>query len=218
MAKEESTAIVNIAEAMKAELASMAQRVDATPTSFVNLTGKKFTFPDKTEHAGPITCVIIDFINSYSYYDTPYKKGVITEAACHAIGQLTSEMEPLDTSPNKQSAKCSTCPQNQWGSGAGDGKACTNNRILAVVAPDKQDSGEILLIKVSPTGIKHFDKYIASIGTKFQVPAWGVVTEISFSDDTFPSLRFNFVEPNKQDDLMKAYSRKGEALSLLTNA
>jgi hypothetical protein len=161
---------------------------------------------------------MIDFINVYAYYDSPYKKGVIAEAACKAVGHIPSEMEPLATSPRKQSEKCSTCPNNQWGSGQGDGKACANSRVLAIVAADNPSEGEIFLVKVSPTGIRHFDKYAATVGTKFQTPLWGVVTELSFSDDSYPSLRFNFIGPVPEDKLAAAYGRKAEATAMLANA
>lgn len=212
---EQSTALVNIQEAMRQDLAALSSRISTSGSSFINLTGKKFTFPDKTSTANPISCVVIDFINSNSYYDTPYKQGVITEAACHAVGQLDSTMEPMATSPRKQAEKCATCDKNQWGSGNGGGKACANNRILAVVAADNIAEGDILLIKAQPTAIKHFDKYAASVGTKFQKPLWSVITELSFSDDAYPSLRFNFVAPVPESELAAAYTRKAEALAML---
>lgn len=213
MSKEQSTALVSMQEAMRNELATLNQRIE-TSSNFVNLSGKKFTFPDKSEHTGPISGVVLDFISLNTFYDTAYKKGTIVEPACKAVGQLPSEMAPSPGVTKPQSQTCAACPQNQWGSGNGDGKACQNTRVLAIVQPDRQKDGDILLIKVSPTGIRHFDKYAASVGSRFQTPLWGVVTEISFSDDTYPSLRFNFLEPNK--DLEGAYSRKNEATGMLT--
>jgi len=218
MAKEESTALVNIQEAMRQELAALGSRIEVSGSSYINLTGKKFTFPDKTEAAGPISGIVIDFTNVYALYEGAFKRGVIQEPVCKAIGTIASEMEPLATVPKKQAEKCATCPQNQWGSGGGEGKACQNSRVLAIVAADNPKDGEIFLVKVSPTGIRHFDKYAATVGTKFQTPLWGVITELSFSDDSYPSLRFNFVGPVPEEKLAEAYGRKAEATAMLANA
>ena len=104
---------------------------------------------------------------------------------------------------------------NQFGSSpTGGGKACKNTRLLAVLPPDADDETEIWTLKVSPTALKNFDGFVASVNRAFQLPPVGVVVTVGFSDaKDYPSLEFTNPQPN--DNVAVHLGRQEEAREML---
>lgn len=69
-------------------------------------------------------------------------------------------------------------------------KACKNSRLLALLPVDADDETPIMVLKVSPTALKAFDSYVASVARSFQLPPLGVVTEIGFDEAVTYTARF----------------------------
>lgn len=207
-------ALVDIRARMAQEIADMASRVGAPGGDAIKVTqDKKFEFPDGTKHAGPIKLVIVDFVSANAFYEGAYDPNNISPPACFAIGTNPTQLIPSDNSPVKQATACSSCPMNQFGS-AGNGKACKNSRVLAVLPPGANADTPLWILKVSPTALKAFDAYVTSIARSFQLPPVGVVTEVSFDESvTYASLRFGNPEPN--EDLEACFARKDEAMARL---
>jgi hypothetical protein len=101
-------------------------------------------------------------------------------------------MAPSPNSPLQQGDMCTTCQQNQFGSSpTGEGKACKNTVLLAVLPTDATDDTPIWLIESSPTAIKHFNSYVTKVARTAKVPINAVTTKIFFDpDSTYASLRF----------------------------
>lgn len=154
---------------------------------------KKFELPNGgvVEH---IEAVIVDFVYRNEYYIGNFNRKDIKPPVCFAISDVSSALEPSVNSPQKQSSSgCATCQQNQFGSSpAGDGKACKNTVMLAVLPPDATEDTPVWVIKTSPTAITHFNKYVAKLASTAQVPVYAVTTKI-FCDpnSTYASLRFD---------------------------
>lgn len=192
---------VSVAEQLKAETDALAARIQAPGGDKIKLTKKKtFKLPDGTEHPGPLSVVIVDFVSMNKFFDRPYKDGEITPAACFALGLEPQNMAPSAKSPDKQSDGCAKCPNNAFGS-KGNGKACGNHRVLALVAGE----GDLALdpkapmwtLEISPTGLKAFDAYVSTVRTQFAVPPIGVITDIFFDPSVdYQSLRFGNPQPN----------------------
>lgn len=177
---------------------------------------KKFKLPDGTVSDGPLSVVILDFVAMNQLYDRPWVEGEAQTPVCMAFGNDPKQLVPYDTSPEKQSEVCKGCWANEWKSHAnGKGKACANTRLLAVVANDTDANSPMLLLKVSKTGVKHFDAYVQSISDEFGSVPVSVVTDIFFdANEEFPTLRFGNPTPN--DNLATHYNRRKAAMARLT--
>ncbi len=158
--------------------------------------------------------VIVDFISVNNFYEGAYDPKNISPPACFAIGTVPTQMAPSINSPARQSDNCAGCPMNQFGS-AGDGKACKNMRRLAVLPPDADEDTPLLILDVSPTGLKSFDGYVRSAASKFNLPPVGLVTQITFAEDvSYASLRFGNPQPN--ENAGAHWERRTEAMDRLT--
>ncbi|WP_025915474.1 hypothetical protein [Herminiimonas sp. CN] len=206
--------IVDIRALLAKEVTDMASRVGAPGGDSIKVTqDKKFEFPDGTKSAGPIKLVIVDFVSANSFYEGAYDPNNISPPACFSIGSNPTQMVPSENSPVKQASACGACPMNQFGS-AGNGKACKNSRVLAVLPPGATADTPLWILKVSPTALKAFDAYVTSVVRSFQLPPVSVVTEVSFDESlTYASLRFGNPEPN--EDLEVCFARKEEAMTRL---
>ena len=67
-----------------------------------------------------------------------------------------------------------------------------------------------LIIRVSPTGLKHFDKYINTLSDMGKHPI-EAVTEIAFEEaEAYPTLRFSPAGSNDNIELMWALKERGQ--------
>ena len=169
VAVKKTGAVVSITEIqnqLKAQAAAINEKV--APASGITIQvsqSKEFKFPDGTK-GDEFECVIVDFTSVNFFYEGEYDKDNITPPACFAVGNNPLQLVPSDNSPNKQNDTCKGCPMNEFGS-AGKGKACKNQRLLAVLPPDATEDTPIWLLKVSPTAIKAFDSYVRSVASAF---------------------------------------------------
>lgn len=187
---------------MAVEAESDAGRVGTGSSgSTISISGGSFTFKE-ADLGEELDVVIVDFININEWYDRPYDPdGELTAAACCAVNRDDSDyMVPFDDSPVKQADECCECEYNEWGSAAnGKGKMCGNKRKLLVVHPDELendvDSIEVAYLRVSPTSIKNFDKYIKGVSKVSKRPSYGVITQMTFDEDfDYPVLEFKPTE------------------------
>lgn len=213
VAKPKGGALVDIKAQMAAELAGLADRTAPASGDKIQLKGKKFKLPDGSE-TDVLNVVIVDFIATNNFYEGAYDPNNISPPACFAIGQIPTNLVPSKNAPVRQSDSCSGCPMNQFGS-SGNGKACKNQRRLAVLPPDADADTPLWVLDVSPTGLKSFDGYVRSTSAKFGVLPIGLITEVTFDDAVdYASLRFGNPEPNENVDVH--WARRGEALERLT--
>jgi hypothetical protein len=206
--------LVSVQEMMKAQLAALANKTAPASGNSIRVTqDKQFVLPDGTKTRGPIQVVVVDFTSRNEYYDGEFDKENISPPACFAIGDNPKALIASDNSPDKQCEDCNSCPMNAFGS-RGKGKACKNTRVLAVMQPDAEKDDPLWTLKVSPTGIKGWDSYAQSVGRQFGVPPAGVVTTVSFDDNSdYPSLKFS--EPEINENAAVAMSRLEDAKAML---
>lgn len=193
--------IVNYDEILAKKAAELANKISKPSGDRIKVTqSKMFKFPDGTQSQGPFEAIILDFVSVNLYYEGTYNRDEVSPPDCFAIGEEVSLLAPSDNSLKKQADTCATCPQNQFKSArTGSGKACKNTRLVAVLPKDFQADTPIWLLSVSPTGIKAFDSYVASIAANFNAPPIKVVTTIGFDPKVdYPSLRFGAPTPNER--------------------
>lgn len=211
--KPSSGAVVSIKDALKAQAAAIGERTQPASGNRIRTKGKNFILPDGSE-AASLDLIIVDFTTVHKFYEGNYDPKNITPPACFAIGTNPRQMTPSDNSPNLQADSCQGCPMNEFGS-AGNGKACKNGRLLAVLPPDADDKSEMWTLEVSPTAIKGFDGYVASVARQFGMPPVSVVTTVSL-DESVDYAKLVFSNPTPNERLEIAYARQAEAQELLS--
>lgn len=213
VAKRPNANVVSIQEQLKKQAADMADRVAPATGIAVSIKNGEFRFPDGRKTKEPIQVVVADFIAANNFYEGKFDPNAITPPGCFALGPNPMKLIPSDNSPNKQSDECRTCPMNEFGSD-GAGKACKNQRVLAVLPPDGDAEAPLWKLVVPPTSVKAWDAYVRSVSSMFQMPPVSVVTTISFDDSVdYPKLIFSDPQPN--ENLEAHFARQAEAKELL---
>lgn len=210
--KKTGKEVLSIQEQLRKELATLKERVDPPSGFKISTKGKVFTLPDGSANDGPLTCVILDWVTANIWFEGLYNPKDIKPPACFAIGRTVSELAPSVHSPKKQHETCKGCPQNEWGSHpqGGKGKACKNTRRLLVAPVDADENTMPWVIDVSPTGLKHFDKYVNTLSDNGRHPI-EMVTDIYFEEsEAFPTLRFKPVKTTPNVELMWALKQHGQ--------
>ena len=169
--------------------------------------------PDGTKTPGPLQLIIVDFTSKNSFYEGKYDPKAIVPPACFSIGSNPLKMVPSDNAPLKQAADCQSCPMNQFGSD-GDGKACKNSRVLAVLPPDADADTPLWTLTTSPTANKGFDGFVTSVARIFQMPPVGVVATVGF-DPTQTYAKLVFSDPQPNPDVETYFARQDEAKAML---
>jgi hypothetical protein len=217
--KPSSGAVVNLQEELRKQAAAMNERTMPPGGNKIQVgQDKMFKLPDGSK-VPEITVCIVDFAVVHNFYENGFDPKNIVPPGCFAVGFNPKQMAPVPESPNLQAEDCQTCPMNQFGSD-GDGKACKNGRLLAVLpandaGDDVDHEADILLLNVSPTALKGFDAFVQSISRTFQTPPVGVLCKVSFDPNQTYS-RLMFSDPTPIQSVGEAFARQAEAKDMLT--
>lgn len=178
---------------------------------------KKFEMPDGSTQ-DEFEAHIVAFAYRNEYYTSAYNPKEITPPACFAISEAESTLVASSNSPKIQNAdSCAVCQHNQFGSSpTGSGKACKNNVLIAVLPTDPKtiEDHDIMVLKLSPTAIRPFNKYVKDI-LKQNVPVALAKTRVFFDPaSSYASIRLDVVGFNA-DHYEILESRKAEAQARL---
>jgi hypothetical protein len=211
----------SLKEEFSREALAIKDAIGAPSGDFIGCTkNKTFRLPGSGTEAPEITAIIVDWVTFNQYYPGAYNPKNLQPAVCASLGKVIKDLVPLDGVPDPQSEGCEGCPKNEWGS-AGNGskgKACKNQRLLALLPPDNPAEGPLMLLKVAPTGIKNFDNYVSKFANSNGIVPHpiSVVTRIKFDQSSEYSLLV-FEADGVNNDLEAAAARRKEAqLRLLT--
>lgn len=213
MSDKETNALVQYEEQLKRELAGLRDNVETPSSNRISTKGKLFTMPGGRSDPGPMLAIVLDFIALNQYWSTPYNANTRVPADCQAINRVIKELSPDPAlSPKLQHANCKDCPRNQWNTGPnGKGKACKNERKLLLVAPDFNEKSEPMTLIVSPTGTKHWDKYLRDLASDHGVLPVQVITQIRFDpNQSYPTLLFDL----PQDPAMQKHGKLALAMHM----
>ena len=219
--KQAGKDVLDIQAQIRAELDNIKATVEPPSGFVISTKGSVFTLPDGSVDEGPMYCTVVDYAAMNLYYTGAYNPQKTSNPDCWAIGKDLPSLGPSSSVPNPKSDTCKTCPKNEWGSatGGGQGKACKNTRRLLVVGKGQLDSNGVdaqsYVLSVSPTGLKHFDKYINSLSDQGIHPTQ-VVTQISFDPNSpFPSLRFKADAKLTEEAVASVWGIKERSQSIL---
>ncbi len=181
------TAVMSTAdmEAAMEQYATDSQARVATPTgNVIGITqAKEFTY--KQEIIGDeLQVLVLDFVTVHAYYDREFDRNNPHPPACFSLSEDGEEMAPHHTSPAKQHDWCDGCPQDAWGSGKGEGKACKNGYRLAVLEPETDPAeAELAIMTTPPSSMKNWDGYIRELASKLKRGPNGVLTLFTFDEE-----------------------------------
>lgn len=186
-------------------------RLGAPSSNTLRVTqSKMLVLPDGTESAGPLPYVIVDFVYENRYYDTPYSRNKVVPPVCAAVNPKGEALAPFEDSPKVQASTCSGCPQNRFKTApnGGNGKACTNAVLIALLDPFADPEAPLIKLRTSPTGITPFETYVRTLVKVFGRPLHSVLTYIGFDPKSeYPSLRFGDPKPLDTGEPMKLADR-----------
>lgn len=208
------------AEQVKKQLQQQAEgiqsRIQSPESNAISIKDKVFTFPDGQIFNEALEVVVVDFLAWNNYYPDQFDPKNPKPPVCFAYGEDINSLAPSANAPEPQAKTCAECWANEFGSGVGDGKACKNQRRLAVVMADAEDPEEapMYTISVPPSSLKKFDGYVGTVARLYNVPPVGVKTTIRMHpESTYSMLLFESPEPN--ENIAAHYNRMQEARVLL---
>lgn len=206
--------LVDLKAQLAKELETLSSRVAPPSGVSISTKGKLFSTPDGQSSAGPLNVIILDWRSTNSLYVGAFNPKQIAPPVCFAKGENPAELVPNPKGKNVQHTDCATCPKNQWGSApTGKGKACKNERLLAVVPPNATADTRPWLLRVSPTGVRMFDNFVNTLRSHGMHPLQ-VSTVVSFNPDVdYPTLVFG--DPKPHDNLEAAFKLREAAQDLL---
>lgn len=213
----ENTDLTQYEEQLRRELAGLRNNVEAPSSNRISTKGKVFTLPGGKSSPGPLVAIVMDFIAINQYWSGVYNANVRSPADCQAINRVLKELRPDPAlSPKLQHATCDGCPKNAWGTGAtGKGKACKNQRKLLLIAPDFTEKTEPMTLIVSPTGVKHWDKFVRDLASDHGAMPVQMVTEISFDpNQSYPTLLFKLNEERNGEPVSPKHGKLALAMHL----
>ena len=138
---------------------------------------------------------------SKRYYESPYASGETEAPDCSSGDGITPDVA------NPVSESCKTCPNNAWGSkiseSGKESKACSDYKRIVVLPLFNGDiASEPMVLDIPATSLKRpkgfkgtemmFQEYV-NVLAKHEMPAYGVVTNIGFTDAEYPQMCFSFV-------------------------
>jgi hypothetical protein len=213
VAVKKNTSMVSIKETLQAQAAAMEGRTAPVGGSGIKLAPGSMTLPDGVKTPGPIELVVVDFAAQNMFYRDPFDPNNIVPPDCFAIGPNPLTLVPSPNSPDPQAKTCAECPNNAWGS-KGKGKACNNERRLAVLPPSGDAETPLWTMKVATMGVKSWDSHVNGVKRTFDAPPIGVVTTVSLNPNvTYASLIFSDPVPNPEVGVH--LGRQAEAQTLL---
>lgn len=207
VAKAKSTAVQT--QDFQQEVEDLRGRLAAPTGDRIKIDNKQFKLPNG-DTSELLTGVIVDFVYYNAYYDAAFDPNNIVPPNCFALHPDPTGAVPSPNSPDLQNDNCQTCWANQFGT-SGKGKACRNSVLVAMLPPDADEETPLMLLNVSPTGIKPFSAYLSAV-LRLQRPPYSVSTDIMCDPNVkYDTLRFSNPQPLEPDFIAMVRSRREEA-------
>lgn len=190
-------------------------------TNKLSIRGGKFSYQG-ANLGKEVEVIIVAWAFEKTWFDVPFDQDNPSTPACFAIDMDGKEMVPHKDAPVPQSTTCAECELNEWGSNpqGGRGKACSDRRRLIVISAEEEDFAEAELVQLSvgPTTLKNWKGFVNDLTNKLGLPTFGVVTNISFDEDSdYEVLEFNVSQKIEDAEVLEALmGRLDEANGLAT--
>lgn len=175
---EDANLPMDLKAEMERRLARLKDQTGEGSTSAIKIArdGSCLEIPGR-DAAGPTaTVIVLDAINRKEYYPGKFNPNKIVPPRCYALGHAKhNELVASQGSEEIMCPKCADCELNVYEKDSP--KDCKDMVWLAVVAPDDPE-GEILVVKVSPTGLKYWRNHVKTVQARFKMDPLCCYTEL----------------------------------------
>ena len=209
-----SKEIVNYKEAL-AKLAKEQSAAETPAESRLTVTGGRLLYNGNKVDGDKMDCIVLASTRSNTYFEGAYDADNPQAPVCYAYGTDELTMKPHKASAKPQSDSCMTCPNNEWGSGRGKGKACKNRRILAVLPGDTTDpaSAPVATVTLPIMSVQNWANYSGQISAGYNVPTLAVITTLAVNPDPKTQYKFSFqYKGNVNEELIPGLLARREAV------
>lgn len=230
-AKKPGKAMVSWSEelARRAQMAASIEENVGSGGAFISLRGGRLQYNGAEVPGNKMNVVVLDHILEYTFYLNGFDPDNPQPPDAYALGRDENTLRwhensiaELDGEPIAGEL-CKNSSINQWGSAEkGKGKACKNQRRLALITEDEAADVESIkeatpvFLRVPVTSVKAWAGYVRQLEKTLQRPPLGVVTEISVVPDpkTQFKLQFKLVESIEDGDIIEALIAKADATEI----
>lgn len=210
----ESNLPATIQEQIQAMAEANQQNVTNTGGNKIKIKRGAFNFADGSKVEEEMVAVIIAHAAKNVYFEHGYDPDSMEPPLCYAVGENANDMKPSSSAPEPQAANCQECPQNKWGSGTGNAKACSNRRLLALLPEDAAGADDDMhLLDLAPTSIKAFDGYVSGLAARKTIPVT-VATKLKI-DDSVDYAKCDFKVDHANVNMEAHFGRLEEAKNLV---
>lgn len=197
MTKKKDNLPVNWQEEM-AQHAQKGTEMVKPEASGISLKGGVVSYGGTPVPNNELDVIVLGFIHEHSLYLDKYDPDNPSSPDCFALGDDEDDMIPHTNVDDPQNEDCASCPNLEWGSGSGRGKACQQRYRLICVPADSINSeqtmlsAEVAVLKLPVTSGKIWGQYINTVASMFSRPEWGVITRISAAPDAKTQFKASF--------------------------
>ena len=228
MAKTQALTSWEKALADAATKAAGKEAASASVGQFFSIRGGQLSWGGSPVPGSQMGCVILASTIERVYYEGAFDPKNPSSPTCYAFGDDLNDMVPFAQVETKQSDKCSSCPQNEWGtSNSGVGKACRELRRLALISGGSYDgtgrfqmfesadefkTAPVGMLRVPTTSIKNYSGWVMQVTTALKRPPWGVVCRVKVEPDPNSQVRVLFeTQAELPTSLLEAVNSRVEA-------
>lgn len=163
-----------------------AKYIDDTPSAstdtdgwpWISAAGGNFSFLDAPVGQS-MEVIVLGATRENLKYDGDYNPSQASAPVCWAVDKGEG-LAPSDKVPEPIHAACEGCPNNEWGSGKGRGKACRNYvRLVLVSADNPARDGSRL--RLPPTAVGAWAKYARKVEVGLKRPLFSCITRLTIT-------------------------------------
>ena len=215
-AEAKTTAMTDWKEEMARQVAAAAMYEQPTGR-FISLKGGVISISNTPVPNNTIQGVIVDYCHESRFYPGAYDPDNRSGPDCYAFSRTGEHMTPHDDSGEKQHTSCQGCPQDEWGSGSGRGKACKQGRRLAILpssalaeGPEGILTADTYFMFIPVTSVPNWQGHVNICNAVAKMPPYGVLTEITAKPDakTMFKVLFAFKETLTEEQIRAIFDKR----------
>ena len=211
--------VANWKAALQEAAKQQAKQEEVSGIKYISLAGGCMTIGDDMVPNNTMDVIVLADITERTMYDRPYSPDDNAPPDCFALGPDPKRLAPHDNVPTPISKACAKCPKAEFGTAIqGRGPACkTRRRLIVMPATDNPEAvgeADLALLKVPPTSVVNWSKYVTKVANK-GVPTWAVATTVKAGPHPKKQIEVTFAPSKQLSDAMMAtvYERLEEAAS-----
>ena len=207
----ESTEILDY-EALLAGMAKEATAVEKPSSSTISCRSGILAYNKNPVPGNKLDCIIIASTHVNMLYKGAWDPDNIANPDCYAYSPDGENMVPHPSVANPLCDNCADCPANKWesqdmfGGKAGRGKACKNQRVLAIIPADTKPedilTAEVAILKVPVTSVQNWGQYVNKVATLFNRPPLAMITQLGVVPDLKTQFKLTFTNVQPVDKSM----------------